>query len=46
MGNMFSQLVGNMNLNNPDGSKTQPDLASMLGPMMASLNKPTENKDS
>ena len=42
MGNMFSQLVGNMgnmNLNNPDGSKGQPDLASMLGPMMASLNK-------
>ena len=47
MGNMFSQLVGNMgNLNNPDGSKAQPDLASMLGPMMSSLNKPSENKDS
>ena len=46
VGNMFSKLVGNMeNVNKPDGSKTQPDLASMLGPMMASLNKPT-NTDS
>jgi len=44
MGNMFSQLVGN--LNNPDVSKGQPDLASMLGPMMSSLSKPSENKDS
>jgi hypothetical protein len=46
MGNMFSQLVGNMgnmNLNNPDGSKGQPDLASMLGPMMSSLSKPSDS---
>ena len=31
IGNMFSQFAGN--LNNTDGSKAQPDLASMLGPM-------------
>jgi len=46
MGNMFSQLVGNMGNMNTDSSNGQPDIASMLGPMLSSLSKPPINESS